>query len=59
MGNFIIKDHNIRSTGKPRTRWEYVVQMEERSRRQSRVDWFSEGGQGPEWALRPYMDEWI
>jgi hypothetical protein len=59
MGNFVIQDCNIRPIGKPRKRWEGVVQMEEMSRRQRRMEWSSEGGQGPEEAVRPYMDEWI
>jgi hypothetical protein len=28
IGNFIIQDHNTRPVGKPRTRWEAVVQRD-------------------------------
>jgi hypothetical protein len=53
MGNFIKPDHIARPVGKPRTRWEAVVQrersqrMEETSRRHRRMEVSSEGGQGP------------
>ena len=57
-----VKFHNTRPRGKP-TRWKDVIQrhitdsgntrMEERSRRQRRIEVYCEGGQGPEGAVAP------
>jgi hypothetical protein len=33
------------------------MKMEKMSRRERRMEWSSEGGQGLEGAVRPYMDE--
>jgi len=54
------KFDNARPVGKPRTRWEDVTRnarMEETSRRQRKMETSSEGGQGPERAVAPWM-EW-